>query len=144
MNCDVVVLGEARIGMGFVIRDVNGAVILAGKSEQEATGSSAVLEGLALRYAMQVTAQYHLRVTTVESDSKQLVDSINGRCKPAVYCDVLVEDIRQLEIKCDNVAFVLRSGNQVAHHAARGHNFLSIRQAPHHLTRFLEWDIREK
>lgn len=92
---------------------------------------------------MQIAAQYHLRVDTVESDSKQMVDTINRRCKPAVYCDVIVEDIIQLakKIKCNKVTFVLRSENQVTHQAVRGQNSLSIKKSPQHLIRFLEGDL---
>lgn len=41
-------------------------------------GSSTLLEELALRYALEMIRQYHMRVDQIECDNKVVVESING------------------------------------------------------------------
>lgn len=56
MSCDVVVLGEGRVGLGFLIRDGQANIVLAGKKkkkrEETVTGNNTLLEGYTMNYAM--------------------------------------------------------------------------------------------
>lgn len=62
MNCDVAVGLNGQIGLGFVIRDENGEVQLARKEEGRADGGTTLLEGLAIRYGLTMSKQYHMPV----------------------------------------------------------------------------------
>lgn len=102
LNCDVAIRKGGKIGYGFTLRDGFGHNVLAGKMEEEAMGSSTLLEGLAMRYAMQMVRQYGLKADIIESDYRQLIDGINGKGLPEMYCAVVMDDIRELakENKC--------------------------------------------
>lgn len=142
LNCDVAVTGEGRVVLGYVIRDDQANVVLAGKKEEEASGSSTLLEGRAMSYALQMSKQYGIQIATVERDSKALIDAVNCRELPPQYCDVIIGDIRSLakEVECNSFEFIPRESNTVAHQAARGDEFLSIRHTHAHLSLFVLLD----
>lgn len=144
INCDVAVRKNGKIGLGFVVRDDSGKIILAANKEETGEGSSTVLEGLAMRHAMQMAKQYQLKGCEVESDSKVLVDAVEERTTPPTYCDVLVHDIRSLaeDIGCVKFEFIPRQCNQFAHNAARGPEFISINFVPSHLLQYADADVR--
>lgn len=56
MNCDIATGGGDKVGLGFVVRDHEGNVRLAGKKIIDAEGSTTLLEGLALLYGFQMCA----------------------------------------------------------------------------------------
>lgn len=139
LNCDVAVLQNGVLGFGFVLRDEYGRVKLAGKKKEGfAKGSSTLMEGMAMRYAMQMVQQYGMTATSMESDSKTLIDSINGKVIPEIYLEILIHDIRQLAraVHCETFNFIPRTANQMAHYAARGIEFISINHFPAHLSEF--------
>lgn len=88
LNSDVVAREEGKAGYGFTLRDSHGRNILAGKKEEEAAGSSLLLEGLAMRYAMQMVKLYGLTEDNIESDCRLLIDVINGKGlpEPCILC----------------------------------------------------------
>lgn len=145
LNCDVAVGANGLIGMEFVIRDAGGAVSLAGKVSTRAEGDSTLLEGLAMRYAMKMAKQHKLTVKSVESDSKNLVEAVNGRQKPIRYCDTVISDILDLarDIGCMSFHYIPRQFNRSAHRAAQGVEFISIRYTPTHLLEILEREFQE-
>lgn len=104
----MVIRKNEKIRLGFVVRDDRGKIIIAWNKEETGEGSSTVLEGLAMRHAMQMARQYGLNCGEVESDSKLLVDAVGRRTIPSIYCDVLVLDMRSLadEIGCVKFEFV--------------------------------------
>lgn len=142
-NCDAAVHQDGIIGMGFVVRDHEGNIRLAGKNEMRAEGSTTLLEGLAMRYALQMISQYHISVEYVESDNLSLVESVLGHQKPEVYVDIITQDIRNLATSVDNPKFkyVQRQANKVAHHLARGPKLISINHVPDHVRSFVETDV---
>lgn len=94
---------------------------------------------------MKMAEQYGLQVDTVESDSKNLIDAINGKQKPPNYCDIVIGDIRRSaeEVRCRSFHYIPREQNQVAHYAARGDDFLSIHHTPTHLVQYVILDSRD-
>lgn len=98
-----------------------------------------------MRFACQMANQHKMRVNVIECDSKTLTNSLNSQALGPAYCDVIVEDIRELAQKlgCTSFAFVKREGNKVAHFAARGPNFINIHHIPSHLYELLEIDVRQ-
>lgn len=143
INCDVAVIDQTRIGMGFAIRGDTGAVRLAGRKECLASGSSTLLEGLAMRFACQMANQYNVQVEEIESDCKVLTDTLTLNTAAPLYCDVILQDIRDLAMRigCKSFSFIPRDGNKVAHSAARGPDFVSIRRDPRHLMEELAYDL---
>lgn len=117
VNCDVAVNPNDWIGLGFVIRNHNGEVSIAAKTEIMADGTTTILEGLAIRYALKMARQYHVNIDIVESDKMSIVNFINGRAEPDIFADIIVEEIRALkhEVGWFEVRHTHRSGNGVAH-----------------------------
>lgn len=140
LNCDVAVGRNGMIGMGFVIRNADGDITLAGNKMMKAEGDSTLLEGYAMRYAMQMAKQYGSAITSVESDSKNLVEAVNGKQNPVGYCDTIISEIVNIarEIGCMRFEYIPRQANNIAHQAARNKEFISIRHTPSHLLVFLE------
>lgn len=95
LNTDVAVMLNGFIGMGFVLRDHLGRIFIAGKMEIKATGSSTYLEALAMRFALQRLMDTEWRNICVVSDSKALINVINGISTPGagVYETLLIDDI---------------------------------------------------
>lgn len=106
-------------------------------------GSSTLLEELALRYALEMIRQYHMRVDQIECDNKVVVESINGSITPDIYCDIIVHDIRKLmtELGCSELRHIPRTANSVAHTIAHGPDFINIKRNPDHIKFVLANDV---
>lgn len=85
--------------------DEGGTVILAGKKTMLAEGDSMLLEGYAIRYAIQMAKQYCIKVDIVESDSKNLVELVEGIQRTVGYCEIIASDIKSLalEVGCRSI-----------------------------------------
>lgn len=62
LNTDIAVWPHGRVGFGFVLRDHGGNAILAWKKEAFLQGSSDILEGLAIKYALEEVLRYRFQV----------------------------------------------------------------------------------
>ncbi|KAH6772343.1 hypothetical protein C2S51_010747 [Perilla frutescens var. frutescens] len=96
LNTDVSIAKHGSIGMGFIVRDNHSSILVAEKSTRRAMGCSTLLEGLALHKALEILQHHQLKDIIVESDSKLLIDGINGMVDPEIYCDVVIADIQAL------------------------------------------------
>lgn len=70
-------------------------------------------------YALQmVRQQYGLTTDSVESDGRILIDGINGKGILEIYCDVFIEDIKQIarDIQCTIFDWIPPQSNQTALH----------------------------
>lgn len=145
LNCDVAVGKEGRIGLAFVLQDHQGEVILAGKTEIQAGGSTATLEGMAMRYALQVTQQYKMKADQIECDNKTFIEFLDGKMRPEVYCDVIVNDVCKLMAKvgCEKASYISRKANNAAHDLAHGPNCISIRHIPENIATAVARDVME-
>lgn len=133
------------IGMGFVLRDYHGRVVLAGKRKMNAAGTSTLLEAMAIRYGMQTVKQYHLQANTVEGDNKTCMEGLNGTSRADLYCDVIFKDIKELAqgVGCTTFIFAPRAENEAAHVAAHGVEFLSYLHCPVHIRKQVEKYVTE-
>lgn len=76
LNTDIAVGLDGAVGLGFVLQDCNGSVVLAGKLTCRATGSNTILEGMEIRYALQMVEQYKLQASHIECDNQGIVQLI--------------------------------------------------------------------
>lgn len=95
LNCEAAVLKNEKVGLGFVLRDAAGKVVLAGKTECVAAGSSTLIEALAIKHALQMVDQYGLQTDVIESDSKNCIDGLIGKLQPDMYCMVIYTSLYQ-------------------------------------------------
>ncbi|VVA28953.1 PREDICTED: ribonuclease [Prunus dulcis] len=123
LNFDGSVRG-ALAATGFVIRDWNGHVRLAG-AKNLGQISITVAECLALRDGLAHAIHNGWRKVVAEGDSKLVIDCINNKVSVPWSINLLVQDIRLLSSYCDEISFqhVLREANITADALASiGHN----------------------
>ncbi|KAL8462317.1 hypothetical protein ACS0TY_032576 [Phlomoides rotata] len=149
LNSDAAVFADGTIGFGFVIRDANGLLILAGTKRCRARGNSMLVEALALRYNIQQALTSGLSSFQIETDSEILAMAIRGERVHADYIMMLVEDIRSLaeQANCRAVLFCKSDANNVAHSLAQYGAFIEWEKlwsddVPASCFRFLINDIR--
>lgn len=78
LNCPQAEGVNGKAGLGFVLWDDEGKILLAGKTFCLETGSISLIEAIAMRFALKMAKQYHYLVDRVKSDSQVLVKSIWG------------------------------------------------------------------
>ncbi|KAK6162001.1 hypothetical protein DH2020_001842 [Rehmannia glutinosa] len=94
MNSDVAKFNDGTVGYGFVIRDHSGDVLLAGTRREQRDGSSTAMEGLAIIFAIRSALEAGFMEFQIESDSKCLIDSIQGKGGTECSSEVVVGDVR--------------------------------------------------
>ncbi|KAH6763217.1 hypothetical protein C2S52_020650 [Perilla frutescens var. hirtella] len=140
LNTDIVIFKGGVMGLGFVVRNDRGVVMLAGKHEVRQMGNSTIMEGIAVLYALHTLQEYGWHSIIVETDSKNLVDSLNGVIVLDIYEDVILEDIRILanEVYCLSFHYISKQCNKAEHCIARGPIFISIDSNHGHVFRSYE------
>ncbi|XP_048493290.1 uncharacterized protein LOC125493810 [Beta vulgaris subsp. vulgaris] len=121
LNTDAAFRENDKLGMGAVLRDECGDVLVAvcnswhGRCEVEVGEAMAVREGI--RVAME--AGFHGFI--VETDCMTLFEALKRKRRPASVLGRILQDIYVLISSCTNVtfSFVRRSGNEVAHLLAK-------------------------
>ncbi|KAL8515133.1 hypothetical protein ACS0TY_014008 [Phlomoides rotata] len=69
------------LAFGFVVRDDEGKVLMAGSKRCDASGSSTLAEALALKFRITTTLEAGLGGIQVESDSELLIRTIRGNTR---------------------------------------------------------------
>lgn len=64
-----------------------------------ASGGSTVLESIAMRFACQKVNQFKILVDVIECDSKTLTDGLNSLGVTSIYCEVMMDDIKDLALQ---------------------------------------------
>ncbi|KAL8504006.1 hypothetical protein ACS0TY_022657 [Phlomoides rotata] len=117
LNSDAGVFSDGSVGLGFVVQTDEGQPVLAGaKRMQVASSNSVFLEALALRFGVMVAWSQGYQIDTLETDSKSLMSSLQGRSVDASSM-LIVEDI-DIESRASGVretSFVRRDANRAAH-----------------------------
>ncbi|KAF4376064.1 hypothetical protein F8388_022585 [Cannabis sativa] len=122
INCDVAInTGAAGVGIGFIWRDWEGKILLAGMvyfhscCSLEMAETSAILE--ALKHEPH-TANIPLEI---QSDCKYIVDAIKDRDKNLSVVSTLLHQIkvRMESSNCNNSIHVHRDNNECAHMLSR-------------------------
>ncbi|KAL8542021.1 hypothetical protein ACS0TY_003036 [Phlomoides rotata] len=123
---------DGTVGLGFVIRNSKGVVLLAGAKRCPATGeNSTVIEALAMRFGAERVRDEGLTNVLLESDSRNLVLALRGDLEVDPSSLLLVDDIRSLSrvFNCLGFNFTHHSANSPAHafaHIGVGKDFEKI------------------
>lgn len=72
--------------------------------------------------------QYHFLANTVESNTIDILEAINGLITPELYANVIVEKIGAIKtsVEWSEIHHVYRSSNGVAHIIAHGPEFIRL------------------
>ncbi|BFG41450.1 hypothetical protein CerSpe_277240 [Prunus speciosa] len=117
------------VATGFVIRDWNGNVRLAG-AKNSGQMSITVTECLALRDGLAHAIHNGWRKILVEGDSKLIIDCVNNVVSIPWSISLLVQDIRVMSYYFEEISFqhIFREANFTADAVASlGHNFAPSR-----------------
>ncbi|KAL2926785.1 hypothetical protein RDABS01_028375, partial [Bienertia sinuspersici] len=111
---------EQGIGIGAVIRDHTGDVVVAMCKKEEGDYSVEVKEAIALRLGLQITLEAGFTKLVIETDNLKLYHHLHAKKIDTSYFGYIVKDI--LCLASNNFisfSFVKREGNKVAHYLAR-------------------------
>ncbi|CAL1392116.1 unnamed protein product [Linum trigynum] len=117
LNSDAGCSGKGEVGMGFIIRDWNGKMILAGSRTVKAGWSPEIAEGMALKFGLEKAKDKGLRVIQVESDCQRLINILNGRENSRTEIESVCSSLISAgsEVNVVDWSFVYREANGVAH-----------------------------
>ncbi|XP_058198346.1 uncharacterized protein LOC131313866 [Rhododendron vialii] len=102
---------------GVVIRDANGMFMAAASRCLSWCKSPELAEAMAVRRGVQVGLQLGLNAVMVESDSKAVIDMINGHTVVSQSVNSTIHDVKVLSNDFQSCMFLFarRSSNSVAH-----------------------------
>ena len=117
LNTDAAMIKDRGIGMGGVVRDSEGDVMLATSCGMRGIENVEIAEALSARHGLQVTVEAGLRNLIVEVDCKKLFNHLQSRICEISPFGKIVADILALSTHCSSLSFshVKRQGNKVAH-----------------------------
>lgn len=121
LNTDAANFKNQQVGMGGVVRDSAGEVMLATCLRIDGMKEAAVAEALSTRHCLQVTIEAGLRTLIVEVDCLKLYQHLTTRkFEPSTF-GIIVQDILCLASQCTSISFshVRKKGNCVAHNLAQ-------------------------
>ncbi|KAL2906587.1 Sperm-specific antigen 2, partial [Bienertia sinuspersici] len=120
VNVDAHMGADGKAGLGAVMRDENGVVLLLGvrhclvKNVEQA-------EAMAVRYGIMLARRFGFQCIMVESDAANVVNIINSRLEGYSSLHIVYDDIgfESLYFQFFSCTHVRRVGNTVAHLVAR-------------------------
>ncbi|CAL1387047.1 unnamed protein product [Linum trigynum] len=129
LNTDAGCSGKGEVGLGFIIRDWNGKVMLAGSRTLKANWSSEIAEGMATQFGLKEAKEKGLRGIQVESDCQRLINCLKGKENSRTEVDSICRNVVSigLEVNVAEWSFVYREANGAAHLLAHFFPFNIIR-----------------
>ncbi|XP_021734159.1 uncharacterized protein LOC110700884 [Chenopodium quinoa] len=120
VNVDAYVCAGSMVGLGAVVRDDRGKLLVAGVKCIPFT-TPAIAEGLAARYGLSIAKRFGFNIVHVESDATSVIRGVQGKRRGMTPTHLIYEDIRHDKAFFDVCVFshVRRACNTVAYHIAR-------------------------
>ena len=112
---------SGRAGLGVVVRDVEGMVIVALSHNIQLPSSVDSAEALAAQRAIILAQEISLTQVVVEGDSLKVIAAINSPKQSRTQWGHVIEDIKKASLCLQACSFchVSRGGNSLAHSLAR-------------------------
>ncbi|KAL8547597.1 hypothetical protein ACS0TY_007062 [Phlomoides rotata] len=96
LNSDATIFKDGTVGLGFVVRDEHGLVLMAGSKRCLSAGSSTLAEALALRFGLEKTREAGLGRVQLETDSETLVKNCTESGQGEAHVMMIVEDLKSM------------------------------------------------
>lgn len=121
INTDAAMFEGSQIGLGGVVRDHVGDVVVGVCEKMQGSDDVAVVEALSARQGLKVAMEAGFLNLILEVDNIRLYQSLQTRRKEESTFGFIVRDILTLKASCANLVFshVKREGNRVAHCLAK-------------------------
>ena len=130
INSDAAMFDDGKVGIGGVVRDAEGDVLMATCVVMEGGGEVDIAEGLAARHSLQVALDAGFRCVILESDNLKLISHLISGKEENNSFGFIISDILWLCMSFLSISFshVCREGNRVAHKLAHiSKNFNGMR-----------------
>ncbi|XP_048498228.1 uncharacterized protein LOC125496729 [Beta vulgaris subsp. vulgaris] len=130
INSDAAMFDDGKVGIGGVVRDAEGDVLMATCVVMEGGGEVDIAEGLAARHSLQVALDAGFRCVILESDNLKLISHLISGKEENNSFGFVISDILWLCMSFLSISFshVCREGNRVAHKLAHiSKNFNGMR-----------------
>ncbi|KAJ8452986.1 hypothetical protein Cgig2_014749 [Carnegiea gigantea] len=120
LNFDGDIISETIARWGFVIRDHNDNILLAGTKHQPGHADASIEEARACLHGLTCAHNHGVRNIIIEGDCLHLIELLKAKSTPDNFLGFLVKDITFFLTRFDLYAwsFVKRGGNRVAHDLA--------------------------
>ncbi|VFQ81500.1 unnamed protein product [Cuscuta campestris] len=115
-------LVDRYVGLGFIVRDYEGRFVAAKSIKCRGSFGPREAEAIAVKEALSWIKSKGWKQVLVETDCKEVVDSLNSTIMDWSYFNSIIEDCKRLQMLCAgdlNFCFTPRSGNEAAHLLAR-------------------------
>ncbi|XP_021716820.1 uncharacterized protein LOC110684687 [Chenopodium quinoa] len=121
INSDAAIFDNSAVGLGGVMRDALGEVVVATCLCLRSKYEVDVAEALALRHSLRIALESEFRKVCLETDCMKVFSHLTKGCAPATILGMVINDIMQLARGCQSCSFsfVKRSGNGAAHALAK-------------------------
>ncbi|XP_021836344.2 uncharacterized protein [Spinacia oleracea] len=121
VNIDAHVVEGSYVGLGAVIRDVHGKIIMAAARRLDITWDASIAEAAAARFGLQIAQRFGYNSVWLEGDAINVVKAVENASDGFSPIFLIYDDISRLSKSFDNFIFshVRRVGNTVAHLVAR-------------------------
>ena len=121
LNFDAYVPTGINHGLGVVVRDHHGQVLIAAVRRCKANWSADVCEATAALYALQLAARFGFDYVHLEGDSLTVISAIDGNVEGSSPIHLIYDHILSWCCAFSGFccSFVRRNGNTVAHSMAR-------------------------
>ncbi|XP_021722691.1 uncharacterized protein LOC110690168 [Chenopodium quinoa] len=121
INVNAHIAAAGYVGLGAVVRDHNGALILVAARKFEGVWDVEQAEAAAIRYGLQVANRFGYDNIWVESDSWAAIERVNKQHHGFSPLCLVYNDIFQLASNFSSLftSHVKRTGNSIAHLVAR-------------------------
>ncbi|RAL44540.1 hypothetical protein DM860_011817 [Cuscuta australis] len=115
-------LVDRYVGLGFIARDYEGRFVAAKNIKCRGSFGPREVEAIAVKEALSWIKSKGWKQVLVETDYKEVVDSLNSAIRDWSYFNSIIEDCKRLQSLCAGdltFHFTPRSGNEAAHLLAR-------------------------
>ncbi|XP_048493125.1 uncharacterized protein LOC125493684 [Beta vulgaris subsp. vulgaris] len=121
LNVDAAFKKEARVGMGAVLRDCVGDVLMAMCDLWKGECEVHVGEAMAVRQGIKVAMEAGFLSFIIETDNTTVYHALKNKKTEASAFGLILKDIYLLLSSCVNISYswVRREGNMVAHSLAK-------------------------
>ncbi|XP_048494757.1 uncharacterized protein LOC125494911 [Beta vulgaris subsp. vulgaris] len=112
INSDAAMFDDGKVGIGGVVRDAEGDVLMATCVVMEGGVEVDIAEGLASRHSLQVALDAGFRCVILESDNLKLISHLISGKEENTSFGFIISDILWLSMSCLSISFshVCREG----------------------------------
>ncbi|XP_010682933.1 uncharacterized protein LOC104897695 [Beta vulgaris subsp. vulgaris] len=121
LNTDAAMLAEGLVGVGAVVRDSRGSVLLVAVRRYRVRWTVTLAEAMGARFGVEMAKQFGYEALELECDASNITKALCRKAFGRSPTDLVLEDVSMLgdSFPIFSISHVKRGGNTVAHFVAR-------------------------